>query len=89
MFLSCVLSKDTGEFITPPEVKSAGLTGTKHQEAVASEVINVTRAYLSTLSREELQDKEYVEDELAAVIRRLFRNELGRKPLVMCNLTLI
>jgi hypothetical protein len=36
-----------------------------------------------------LQDKEYVEDELAAVIRRLFRNELGRKPLVMCNLTLI
>ncbi|HHT84267.1 MAG: ribonuclease J [Bacillota bacterium] len=89
VFLSCVLSKDTGEFITPPEVKSAGLTGTKHQEAVASEVINVTRAYLSTLSREELQDKEYVEDELAAVIRRLFRNELGRKPLVMCNLTLI
>ena len=89
VFLSCVLSKDTGEFITPPEVRSAGLTGTKHQDAVACEVINLTQDYLSTLSLEELQDKETVEDELAAVIRRLFRNELGRKPLVMCNITLV
>ena len=63
--------------------------GYKASRRCSSEVINITGDYLSTLSQEALQDKKSIEDELASVIRRLFRNELGRKPLVMCNITLI
>jgi ribonuclease J len=89
VFLSCILSKDTGELVFPPEVKSAGLIGDKHHETVVSEVTDITKEYLSTLPREALQDKEFVEGELAVVVRRLFKNELGRKPLVMCSVALV
>lgn len=89
VFLSCVLSKETGKFINPPKVKSVGLISVKHQEAVISEVINATEEYFSVLPKEALHKTELVEEELASVIKRLFRNELGRKPLVICSLTLL
>jgi ribonuclease J len=89
VFISCVLSKENGEFIVSPEIKSVGLIGTTHQETFISEVVNITREYFSVLPLESLANKNTVEEELASVVRRLFRNELGRRPLVLCSLTLL
>ena len=87
--MSCVLSGGTGKFICPPQVKSVGLISEQHQDAVTSEVINRTKEYFSVLPKETLQNKELVEEELASIIRRLFRSELGRRPLVLCSVTLL
>jgi ribonuclease J len=89
VFLSCILSKETGKLITEPQVRSVGLISAGHQDAIISEVISRAEQYLSVLPREALANKESVEDELASVVKRLFKNELGRKPYVLCTLTLI
>ncbi len=89
VFLSCILSKETGKPITEPQVRSVGLISAGHQDAIISEVISRAEQYLSVLPREALANKESVEDELASVVKRLFKNELGRKPYVLCTLTLI
>lgn len=63
VFLSCILSKETGKLITEPQVRSVGLISAGHQDAIISEVISRAEQYLSVLPREALANKESVEDD--------------------------
>lgn len=89
VFVSCILAKDTGKLISQPQVRSVGLISARHQDAIISEAVSRVEQYLSVLPREALAKKESLEEELSSVVKRLFRNELGRKPYVLCTLTLL
>ncbi|MGB4327207.1 MAG: ribonuclease J [Bacillota bacterium] len=89
VFLSCVIDKKTGKLLTRPEVKSVGLVGLDHEDGIMSEVAQKAEQYLSVLPKKDLLDKESVEDGLTSMLKRFFKNELGKRPYVLCTITLM
>jgi len=89
VFLSCVISKETGKVLSRPEVKSVGLIGLGYEDGVMSEVAQKAEQYLSVLPKDSLLDKGAVEDGLTSLLKRYFKNELGKRPYVLCTITLM
>jgi hypothetical protein len=54
-----------------------------------SEVAQKAEQYLSVLPKKDLLDKESVEDGLTSMLKRFFKNELGKRPYVLCTITLM
>ncbi|HON86616.1 MAG TPA: ribonuclease J [Bacillota bacterium] len=89
VFLTCAISKETGKILSTPEVKSVGLVGLGYADGIMSEVARKAEQYLSVLPKESLLDKDAVEDGLTSLLKRYFKNELGKRPYVLCTITLM
>ncbi|QUL99032.1 MAG: ribonuclease J [Candidatus Fermentithermobacillus carboniphilus] len=89
VFISCAVSGATGNLVSEPEVKSAGFAAKSRGSALMTQVIERAKEYFSVLPREALTRKDQVEEELSSIIQRMFKNETGRRPVVVCTVNLL
>lgn len=86
VFVSCLVSAATGKLLREPSVKTRGLSGIRNQE-ISDIIAGRVRQYFSAMGDEHLSP-EFLEEDLAAVVSRLLKNEIGKKPLVVVSVGL-
>ena len=78
-----ILNKQTGKLIHGPEIMNQAFTFEKESEKLLNEVQQVVKDKLNELSIESKSNNLLVQEELRLVIRRFFKKELQRKPVVI------
>jgi len=89
VLVSCVVSRETGALLLEPSIRSVGFISESRENGLMVRASERARQYFSVLPKEVLNRKEMVETELSFIIGRHFKNETGRKPLVVCNISLV
>ena len=73
----------TGELIRDPEIITRGLV---HVDA-SQDVLDEVRAQVVQAIREghpdELRDSDLVQEKIRALLKRYFRKEMGRRPMIL------
>lgn len=89
VFVSCVISSSTGQMLLPPSIKSAGFVSNSRENGLMAMISDRVKQYFSVLPREALSRKDMIESDLAAIVSRQFKNETGRRPHVICDVSLV
>ncbi|HHY75989.1 MAG TPA: ribonuclease J [Firmicutes bacterium] len=89
IFVSCVVSGTTGALLQEPSVKSAGFMKSLRGEALLTETAVRIKDYFESLPSTALSKREFVEEEIASLVGRFVRNETGRRPVVVCSVSVV
>lgn len=89
VFVTCGVSKETGQLLSDPIVRTAGYSRDTRGEELSAEVALRAKDFLSALARESLARKSVIEEELAGSLQRYLKSETGRRPVVICVLNVV
>ncbi len=89
VFLSCLVSRESGTLFSAPTLKTAGFTRSEQGEMLLAEVIDKVKEYFSQMPRESLERREFIEEDLAAMVQRFLRNETGRRTAVVASVNVL
>jgi len=89
VFVGCALSREDGRLLQAPVIRSAGFSRSEQGEALLTETMVRVKDYFSQLPKESLQRREFLEEDLASVVQRFLRSEIGRKPVVVCSISIL
>jgi ribonuclease J len=89
IFVSCVVASETGTLVGMPSVKSAGFMKSVRGEALLMEAAKRIKEHFDSLPVEALSRREFIEEEVATLVQKLVRSETGRRPVVMCSLSIL
>lgn len=89
IFVSCVVNSETGALAEMPSVKSAGFMKSLRGEALLLEAGKRIKEHFDSLPKEALSHREFLEEDIASLVQKLVRSETGRRPVVVCTLTVL
>jgi ribonuclease J len=83
-FVIVVVAIDsTGRVIRDPEIITRGLVHVDASQELLDEVRAELVGMLTEMPREELRDSELLQEKMRALLKRYFRKNMGRRPLVL------
>jgi len=83
-FVIVVVAIDsTGKLIRDPEIITRGLVHVDASKDMLEEVRGQLVGMVAESAREELRDSEQVQEKMRALLKRYFRKNMGRRPLIL------
>ena len=89
VFVSCVVSRETGALAIAPTIRTSGFTRSEPGETLLTEVAGKLKDYFKDVSQEAIRRKDLLEQDIANMVQRYVRNETGRKPAVLCSVSVL
>ena len=78
-----IVDRHSGEFVRGPELFSRGLIHEEDEQEMLEEARDLLKRKLEKMTAEMKTDDLIVQDEIRVFLRRFFRNQLDRKPVVI------
>jgi ribonuclease J len=78
-----VLNNQTGELVSDPDIVSRGFVYIDESEELMNEAKELTKSALNQLNIEEKSESTIVQEEIRTILKRFFRKNTDRRPVII------
>jgi ribonuclease J len=78
-----VLNNQTGEIVSDPDIVSRGFVYIDESEELMNEAKELTKSALNQLNTEEKSESAIVQEEIRTILKRFFRKNTDRRPIII------